>query len=61
MDWIERWFGMSPDGGDGSLELLLTLIALTIVAIGVLAANARARTWCMRLLAASFEKASGKR
>ena len=22
MDWIERWFGISPDGGDGSTELL---------------------------------------
>jgi hypothetical protein len=22
MDFIERWFGLSPDGGDGSLEAL---------------------------------------
>ena len=22
MDFIERWFGVSPDGGDGTLELL---------------------------------------
>ena len=22
MDFIEQWFGMSPDGGDGSLEVL---------------------------------------
>src|SRR6516164_5896304 len=22
MDWIERWFGVSPDGGDGSTEAL---------------------------------------
>jgi hypothetical protein len=29
MDFIERWFGISPDGGDGSLELLY--IAVTIV------------------------------
>ena len=21
MDFIERWFGVSPDGGDGSLEI----------------------------------------
>ena len=23
MDWIEQWFGLNPDGGDGSLEWLL--------------------------------------
>jgi hypothetical protein len=22
MDFIEQWFGISPDGGDGSLELV---------------------------------------
>jgi beta-lactamase regulating signal transducer with metallopeptidase domain len=22
MDFIEQWFGISPDGGDGSLEVL---------------------------------------
>ena len=22
MDFFERWFGVSPDGGDGSLEVL---------------------------------------
>jgi hypothetical protein len=31
MDWIERWLGVSPDGGDGSLELLLVLLVVTIV------------------------------
>jgi hypothetical protein len=31
MDFIEQWFGISPDGGDGSLE------ALWIAAIGVVA------------------------
>lgn len=29
MDFIEQWFGLSPDHGDGSLEILW------IVAIGV--------------------------
>ena len=27
MDFIERLFGLSPDGGTGSLELLVTLVA----------------------------------
>lgn len=31
MDFIEQWFGISPDGGDGSLELLW--LAAIIVAI----------------------------
>ena len=28
MDFIERWFGVSPDGGDGTLELLYIVGAL---------------------------------
>lgn len=27
MDFIERLFGLSPDGGTGSLELLVMLVA----------------------------------
>jgi hypothetical protein len=37
MDFIERWFGMSPDGGSGGLEVAL-IVALIIVALVVLAA-----------------------
>jgi hypothetical protein len=34
MDFIERWFGVSPDGGDGSLELLwIVAIVLAVLAI----------------------------
>lgn len=34
MDFIERWFGVSPDGGDGSLELFWILaIAVVVLAI----------------------------
>ena len=29
MDWLEQWFGIAPDNGDGSLELLIVLTALT--------------------------------
>jgi hypothetical protein len=36
-DWIERWFGISPDNGDGSLEMLY-LIALVLCAGALLAA-----------------------
>ena len=34
MDFIERWFGISPDGGSGSLEVLYFIaLALVIVAV----------------------------
>jgi hypothetical protein len=34
MDFIERIFGVSPDGGDGSTEMMW--IAAIVLAIGVL-------------------------
>jgi hypothetical protein len=35
MDFIERIFGLSPDGGDGSLEVLYLLTAAVAVVIAV--------------------------
>lgn len=35
MDFIERWFHVSPDGGNGSLEALY-IIAILSVVMGVL-------------------------
>ena len=35
MDWIERWFGMSPDDGDGSLEALI-FVALVVIGVWLL-------------------------
>jgi len=32
MDWMEKLFGLSPDGGDGSFELAVA-IALTMAAV----------------------------
>jgi len=43
MDWIERWFGLSPDNGDGSLELLLVLICVFAVSFIAVALNPRWR------------------
>jgi hypothetical protein len=31
MDFIERWFGISPDGGDGSLEVLYIVAAVAVI------------------------------
>lgn len=30
MDFIETWFGISPDGGDGSLEALYLLVFVVV-------------------------------
>ena len=35
MDFIEQWFGVSPDGGSGALEMLY-LIAVVVIAGGFL-------------------------
>ena len=34
MDFIEQWFGISPDGGDGSLEALW-IGAIVVVVLAV--------------------------
>ena len=31
MDFIERWFGVSPDNGSGTAELLVLSVALAVV------------------------------
>ncbi len=31
MDWVERLFGLSPDNGDGSFELLIVLIVVLVL------------------------------
>lgn len=33
MDFIERWFGFSPDGGDGSTELLYIIALAAVLAL----------------------------
>jgi hypothetical protein len=35
VDWIEQWFGMNPDGGDGSLERLIVGVVGLAVAGGL--------------------------
>ena len=36
MDFIERHLGFSPDGGDGSMEVLFVVALVAIVVIGLL-------------------------
>ena len=48
MDWIERWWGVSPDGGDGSLEMVLILLAVAAVVAVVLVFSQRTRSALVR-------------
>lgn len=43
MDFIERLFGVSPDGGSGSVELLLVAGPILLVAYWVLRNRGRKR------------------
>jgi hypothetical protein len=31
MDFIEKWFGVSPDGGDGTTELMYLVVLIVVV------------------------------
>jgi hypothetical protein len=45
MDFIERVFHISPDGGSGALELALLLVPVVVVVVFLLARHSkRART-----------------
>jgi len=35
MDFVERWFGIFPDGGNGTFEVSLFFAAVVIVAASV--------------------------
>jgi hypothetical protein len=53
MDWIERLFHISPDGGNGSLELGIFVgaaVAVAMAVAGALKVSPRARAWSARLL-----------
>lgn len=50
MDFIERWFGVSPDGGDGTLEMLYIGVGVLMV---VLFAG---RRWMVRRFARSISR-----
>jgi hypothetical protein len=45
MDFIEQWFGVSPDGGDGTLEVLYIGVGVLVVVL------LTGRRWIMRRLA----------
>jgi hypothetical protein len=43
MDFIERWFGVSPDGGSGSLEFTMIIVVLVVLAAALLRIHFRLR------------------
>jgi len=47
VDFIERWFGVSPDGGSGSLEMLY-IVALAVV-VGVIVFRSRIKELIARM------------
>ena len=59
MDFIERWFGISPDGGDGTLELVFVLALVSVVLIVVF--RRRLRSLMARWLPGAREGAESDR
>jgi hypothetical protein len=50
VNWIEQWLGASPDGGDGSLELLLILLAVTAAVAFLVRGSHRTRSSLLKLI-----------
>ena len=44
MDFIERWFGISPDGGDGSTEMMWLLALVAVIGVVVVCAVLKRRS-----------------
>ena len=57
MDWLERWFGLNPDGGSGAMEAEILVVSSLVLAAVVLVfwprARARAQS-AMRAAAAAL-------
>jgi hypothetical protein len=44
VDWIEQWFGLNPDGGDGSIEAM-AIVGVIFVAAGIVTMVNRRLRW----------------
>jgi len=51
MDWIEQWFGFAPDNGDGTLELMIMLVAAVVIVVAVVWRVPVARAAALRFFA----------
>jgi hypothetical protein len=43
MDFIERIFGVTPDGGSGALEVAIVLVPIATIAVVAFLLNRRSR------------------
>ncbi len=59
MDWIEQWFGFSPDGGDGSIEALIIGLVVAVLLLVAVLMTERGRA-VFRSVAARFVGTRGK-
>jgi hypothetical protein len=59
MDWIEAWFGINPDSGDGSAEWLIVLVGVAVVIAAV--PGLRCRATNLLRLPANTPKANRQR
>jgi uncharacterized membrane protein len=50
MDWIEQLFGFSPDGGDGTTEVLIVFVSCVVSAAVVYAVSSKTRAYVRWLL-----------
>ena len=60
MDWIEQWFGIAPDNGDGTLELLIVLVVAAVIVSAAVWRVPRARTAASRFFAQLYAIAIGR-
>jgi hypothetical protein len=51
MDWIEQWFGVAPDNGDGTLELLIVLSGAAVIVLATAWRAPRVRRAALRFMA----------
>jgi hypothetical protein len=49
MDWIERLFGISPDGGDGTAETMIFAAVIIILAAILAARRSAVRAYVRQL------------
>jgi hypothetical protein len=50
MDWIEQLFGFSPDGGDGTTEVMIVFAACVGIGIIIYARVPRVKAYVRNLL-----------
>ena len=61
MDWIERWLGVAPDNGDGTLELVIMATIAAAVAVAVIWRIPRTRAAALRFFAQLHQGFRGRR